>query len=434
MEILLLLISGITCIAALKKPWIGVIAFYILGIFSPESLWPWIFQDSRIAMPIAVATILGTAFALATKRLNVSRLNNKQTKALILFAVIVNISHFMSPYYGIYVGQTLSSGEALTIVNKTIVFYLIAVIAINDNKKLIFLVGVLLFSGVYYAFWSNNVYFSGEMWMYSFMGRLKGPGLYQDENVFSVLFITSIPLMYFLAGEVKNKVFKLLLLLCVPAAWHALFLIGSRGALLSLLITTLILAFRSRSKVFGCIVLSGLLVAVVVYGGSIYERSTNTVKESQVGDSEKAMDPRLKTWAAGWEMIKDYPLLGVGIEQYQVAGLKYITNERVLVAHNTLIQITTQSGIFAGFIYLWLFYNFYKTNRYIIKKSENSLNVSIANGLYVSAIGFFICAIFLNLMITEMLYFLLLVNAVNLNQVNQELLIINEGDSPGPKT
>jgi O-antigen ligase len=264
------------------------------------------------------------------------------------------------------------------------------------------------------------------MWRHSYNGRLGGPGLYEDENVFSVLFITSIPFMYFLAAELKNKVPKLILLMCIPLAWHAIFLIGSRGALISLLVITLVMAFRSKSKTFGYIVLSGLLVAVVIYGGSIYERSTNTIEMAKVEDSEKPLNPRLVTWAAGWEMIKDNPLLGVGITQYQAAGILYIEG-RVQVAHNTLIQISTEAGIFAGLIYLWFFYNFYKTHRYIISKSENSLNVNVANGLYVSSIGFFICAIFLNFMIPEMLYFLLLLNAVNLNQVNDELLTNNVG-------
>jgi O-antigen ligase len=428
MEILLLLITIITCIVALFKPWIGVIAYYILGVFSPKSLWPWIFQDNRISMFVAGATIVGLVFAVITKKLNFSRLNNKQTKALLLFALLVNISHFMSPYYGGYVGQTLHPGDALAIVNKTILFYLISVIAINDNKKLIYLVGVLVVTGVYYAIWSNNIYFSGQMWAHSFAGRLKGPGLYQDENVFSILFITSIPLIYFLASELKNKILNWSLLLCVPLAWHAIFLIGSRGALISLIITTLIIAFRSKSKVFGYTVLVGLFFAVVIYGGTIYKRSTETVEVAQVGNSEKPLNPRFVTWSAGWEMIKDNPLLGVGITQYQAAGPKYITG-RVQVAHNTLIQISTEAGIFAGFIYLWFFYNFHKTHKEIIRKGSNSLNLSIANGLYISSIGFFICAIFLNMMIPEMLYFLLLINAVNLNQVNKELLTNKEGES-----
>jgi O-antigen ligase len=427
MEILLLLITIVTCIFALFNPWIGVIAYYILGIFSPRSFWPWIFQDSRIAMFVGGATIVGLIFAIARKKLSISPLNNKQTKVLLLFALLVNISHFMSPYYGIYVGQTLQPGDALAIVNKTILFYLISVIAINDNKKLIYLVGVLVFTGVYYTIWSNNIYFSGQMWAHSLAGRLKGPGLYQDENVFSVLFITSIPLMYFLASELKNKMLNLSLLLCVPFAWHAIFLIGSRGALVSLIIITLIIAFRSKSKIFGYTVLVGLFFAVVIYGGTIYERSTETVEVAQVENSEQPLNPRLVTWSAGWEMIKDNPLLGVGITQYQAAGVNYIKG-RVQVAHNTLIQISTEAGIFAGFIYLWFFYNFYKNHRYIISKSENSLNVNIANGLYVSSIGFFICAIFLNLMIPEMLYFLLLVNAINLNQVKKELITSKEGE------
>ncbi|MBL4763670.1 MAG: O-antigen ligase family protein [Colwellia sp.] len=427
MEILLIFITLITCIASIVNPWIGVIAYYILGIYSPKSFWPWIFQDSRIAMFVAISTILGLLVAIIQKKIDFNLLNNKQTKMLLLLCIIVNISHFMSPFYGMYVGQTIPPAEALTIFNKTILFYCVSALLINDNRKLMYIIGVLLFTGVIYALWSNKVYFTGEMWKYTDNGRLKGPGLYRDENAFSLLFITSIPLMYFIASSIKNKVLKLSLLACIPLAWHALFLIGSRGALISLLIITLLLAFRSHSKAFGYMVMVGLLFAIVNYGGAIYERSTNTVEAAQMDGREKPLNPRLVTWSAGWEMIKDYPLLGVGIEHYQTAGISYIEG-RVQVAHNTLIQFMSQAGVIAGLIYLWFFVNFYKTSKYIKGKSENKFNLNVSNGLFISTIGFFICAIFLNLMITEMLYFLLLINVINLNQVNKELKVLADGE------
>ncbi len=419
MEYLLLLITLITCITAVVKPWVGVIAYYVLGIYSPKSFWPWIFQDSRISMFVAVSTILGVSFAILQKKIDFSLLNNKQTKVLLILCIIVNISHFMSPFYGVYVGQTIPPAEALTIFNKTILFYCISALLINDNRKFLYVIGVLLFTGIIYSFWSNKVYFTGEMWLHTDNGRLKGPGLYRDENVFSLLFIASIPLMYFIASTIKNKVLKLSLLACIPIAWHALFLIGSRGAMISLLIITILLAFTSQSKIFGYIVLAGLLFAFVNYGGAIYERSTSTVEVAQTKGRDKPLNPRLVTWAAGWEMIKDYPILGVGIEHYQTAGLSYIEG-RVQVAHNTLIQFASQAGVLAGLIYLWFFVNFYKSSKYVRSKSKNNFNIAISNGLFISTVGFFICAIFLNLMITEMLYFLLLINVVNLNLVNRE--------------
>ncbi len=419
-DILLILITLITCIAAITKPWVGVIAYYTLGIFSPNSFWPWIFLDSRISLLVAISTFIGLLFLILNKKIDFSLLNNKQTKVLLLLCLIVNISHFMSPFYGIYVGQSVPPDEALTIFNKTILFYFISALLITDNRKLMYLLGVLLFTGIIYTFWSNKVYFTGEMWKYTDNGRLKGPGLYRDENVFSVLFICAIPFVYFMASVVKNIGIKLFLFFSIPLAWHALFLIGSRGALLALLVISILLALRSNSKIFGFFIFAGLLYALVNHGGAIYDRGTNIVEVAQVNDSEQPLNPRLVTWSAGWEMIKDYPILGVGIEHYQTAGLNYIEG-RVQVAHNTLIQFASQAGILAGIIYLWFFVNFHKSYVFIRAKSKNKFNVNVSNGLLISSIGFFICAIFLNFMITEMLYFLLLINVINLNQVNKKI-------------
>lgn len=417
---LLLIITLISCLAAIARPWIGVIAYYTLALLSPDGFWPWIFNNSRISLYVAIATILGLTFSILKKEINFSNIKNKQTTALILLALVVNTSHFLSPYYGVYVGQIIPPGEALVIFNKLLIFYFISILLIDDNKKLMYLVSVLIVTAIIYTIWSNNIYFSGNLWATSDNGRLKGVGRYLDENVFSVLFVSAIPFIYFYTSILKNKFLKYSVLLMVPLAWHSLFLIGSRGALIALLVTTLVIAFRSHSKIFGSVVLFGLLVAVVNYGGTIYERSTNTVNTAQT-DSEEPLNPRIITWTAGLEMIKDRPLLGVGIEQFQTAGIEYIDG-RVLVAHNTFLQFATQAGLLAGFIYLWFFYNFFITFKFINKASIDPFNLCISNAMFISSIGYFICAIFLNLMITEMLYFLLIINITNLNQVNKEVL------------
>ena len=73
---LLLIITLISCLAAIARPWIGVIAYYTLALLSPDGFWPWIFNNSRISLYVAIATILGLTFSILKKEINFSNKKN----------------------------------------------------------------------------------------------------------------------------------------------------------------------------------------------------------------------------------------------------------------------------------------------------------------------------------------------------------------------
>ncbi|TRX57939.1 O-antigen ligase family protein [Thalassomonas sp. M1454] len=431
MEYLLLFLVAITCITSIFTPWIGVIAYFVLAILSPQSIWPWIFKDLRVSFYIAIATIIGLIIKIVLKEIEFSKLSLPENKALLTLFIIVQISHYLSPYYGTIAPQEIQPDYVLSIFNKIISFFFISILLIDTRDKLKIFTYIVIFSGIYYTYWANAAYLTGDMWLYSDNGRLKGPGSYKDENAFSILFIVSAPFIICQFLKSKHLIIKLSLIIIIPLLWHSVFLSASRGALLALAISNLYLAYQLKSKIIGSLIVATFLTALIYQGGNIYDRFTTTVKASQTTENIEEINPRIKTWIAGIEMAIDNPILGVGVERYQQAGIFYIEG-RVQVAHNTFIQFASQTGIFSSLIFLWLIFTPFKSkyNNKSLPKAQLDMQIPIKTSL----VGFFICSLFLNLMISEFLYLLILFHILNSQLVNpQEALLTNVEDLPLPK-
>lgn len=147
-----------------------------------------------------------------------------------------------------------------------------------------------------------------------------------------------------------------------------LFLTGSRGAIvaviISLLVTLIIAGYRSRKKIqkwlgyfVGALVVMALCMVIFWPSFSkipFIERTSETVKFIQEGN----VPDRISWWESTWEMIKNRPLLGYGLStyrdiyngfrrtDYKVPGPgnmeNFITPE---AAHNEYLNIAATQGI-----------------------------------------------------------------------------------------
>jgi probable O-glycosylation ligase (exosortase A-associated) len=269
--------------------------------------------------------------------------------------------------------------------------------------------------------------------------RLNGPGensIYSDENTFSMLFVTGIPFLFYTAQSSKRWYVKCLLLLVVPFAWHAVFLTGSRGGLVGIAAITIVMGLRSKKKILVTGVLASCLIAAFIYqGGYLRKRSTTMVEYEEDGS---AMG-RINAWKAGFEMAKDHPLTGVGIGNFMTAYPKY-SNTRVRVAHNTIVQLFSETGFLSSLAYLLLFWTVYRQGRKLHKTptaaSLSVVMINIRHATECSLFGFFICSLFLNLGTFEIFYYILIVHAVWLkiyrssNQINEQALLNTATPNP----
>ena len=242
-----------------------------------------------------------------------------------------------------------------------------------------------------------------------------------------MLYVVAVPIFYYLSVGTRYRIIRYGYWLAIPLAWHALFLTGSRGALLSLIVTTLYIFFRSYNKKASIILFVGLIVAIATQSGQLLTRITDTISVEEQererafiensDDSpeiDKPVDPRLISWEVGLSIMYDYPLLGIGAANFMRAFPQYeLSGSEPHVAHNTFVQFGAASGVGAALVYL---YFLYLRLRNVVqkpnpeKKHAHGYKRDFLDDLLNSTfIGFYTVALFLDLMINEMTYFIFLV-------------------------
>jgi len=281
MTLPLVIFLAISCLIAVAIPWMGVVIYYIMAVGQLTAFYPHHFGQNRVFLFLTLASLIGLGIATAARQVDWRRLLQFPSLLMMLLVVVVNVSAAVSPFqeFEDVKRGVLSPLELLETFNKIMVYYFLSVLLINTRAKLITLISGIAFVTLYYAFWANKVYLTGELWLFGDNGRLGGPGgsnaQYHDENYLAMMFLIATPILYYLAIGVPNKLLRFALWLWIPLSWHGLFLTGSRGAFLSLGVVCIYIFFRSYSKKASLIFMLAFAVAVVDQSGQLINRVTS---------------------------------------------------------------------------------------------------------------------------------------------------------------
>jgi putative inorganic carbon (HCO3(-)) transporter len=407
-----------TSVMSLFRPWVGVVCAYLFVILVPQAVWYWNFEDLRPVYWVLLPTLVGFAFGLLRKEYDLSAIMNRRNLFLLILWLCFTISYYAGPYVddmGPY--RFTDPSWAVSIFNKVFLLYFVACLCIDTEKKLKVLVYVFVVSVVYLVYWANDQYLSGR-----FYGRLAGPvdvhgvGSYADENNFAMMFVTLLPYLWFGRFLFRRRLIRWGLCLMIPLGWHAIFLTGSRGALIGVAVTILVIAMRSRQRLLGLWLIPAFIVAYQWQAGKVMKERADTISEYS---TETSASSRLEAWAAALNMISDHPLTGVGLNSFGPAFPHY-SDKTPREAHNTLFQITAESGIFAGTAYLLIVVSsivglWRQGSRLRPIESEPGANTLylISEATLVAFCGLFACSMFLSLQMFEIFYCLCLtVNAI----------------------
>ncbi|MFO7717679.1 MAG: O-antigen ligase family protein, partial [Desulfohalobium sp.] len=347
-EVLLYLLMAGTCLAALARPWIGVMAAYVFVVLGPQHIWWWNFQGIRPFFTIAIATIIGIVLAATRGDIDFSFLKTKINGLLLLLFVCITLSYFFGAYINGGPGPRFYNPEMIyERIMKIYIFYFLAVLCITDDKKFKYLSLVMVFSIMYLVYWANNQYLIGN-----WGGRLGGPrsiygGHYVDENGFAMLFVMGLPFLYYIGYYFKSFFLRYGMWLIIPFGWHAIFLTGSRGGLVGLGLVMLMTALRSPKKWIGLLLIPAFIFAYQWQAGSVMQdRATGITQTEQTTTAQT----RFQAWDAAWEMMKSHPLFGVGVASMGPAFPDFSPHSP-RVAHNAYFQTGAESGMVAFLAY-----------------------------------------------------------------------------------
>ncbi|MCK4790589.1 MAG: O-antigen ligase family protein [Desulfobacteraceae bacterium] len=432
-KILLAIIIASTVSVSLFRPWIGVIAYYLLALLGPQYIWWWNFEGLRVSLWVGGSAILGVAIHALHGQYDFKFLKTRQNFWVLLLFCFIFISYFFGPYVSSAINKSsfFNPDKVFNSATKIFLFYFCATLAINDFKKLRFFCIIFIISTIYLIYWANLQYFT-ENWNQFNMGRLMGPmsidegSIYRDENAFAMFFVTGVPFIYFMGVYVLKNWFRYVLWAIIPLGWHAIFLTGSRGGLVGLGAIIFFSLLQSKKKILSLLIIPLFIFAYQWQAGDIMKERTETIADYQ---GESSAEARLIAWRAGFKMITDYPFTGVGLSSF-MSAFPFYSYDNPRVAHNTFVQFAAESGVGAGLSYLLIALTFFLSSRRIKKWCKDKQEhpdiqwIQYSNDAStVSFSGLIVCSLFLSLNFYEIFFYLLIINnslAVLCSSTNEE--------------
>ncbi|MFH1857142.1 MAG: O-antigen ligase family protein, partial [Candidatus Omnitrophota bacterium] len=312
---------------------------------------------------------------------------SKENFLLILYLALVIISGIKS--------WDFSSSALIQQTIKVAVLYLIIVNMIKTRRQALIIIGVIVVIGTIAALMGSYQYFTGA-------SRVEGPE--RDPNFFAMHLVLAFPIVVNLIWMQKKKLMKVVLVGITVLFLATIVFTYSRMAMLALGGVIALLAVRPffqkprrRAPLISLIVM--IILAVPFIPSSYWLRAKTIVLRK--GDI--SIESRLNALQAGLEMIRDYPVRGVGFGIFQYKYIEYARPSYIfhgrMSAHNMYIELAAESGIPA--LVAFLFVVFFalkelKKARRIFQDKGDVLLLDISNAIEIAIIGFLIGGFFLS--------------------------------------
>ncbi|MFP5265436.1 MAG: O-antigen ligase family protein [Blastocatellia bacterium] len=104
------------------------------------------------------------------------------------------------------------------------------------------------------------------------------------------------------------------------------------------------------------IVAAAIALGTVWIGAEgIINRASESVDQMKGGDAQGELFSRTEVWKDSWKIIRDYPIMGIGLGAYETVFPAYARNNGMLLidyAHNDYIQVLTDAGAAGGLLAL----------------------------------------------------------------------------------
>lgn len=417
-RVIVMCLLGIVSLVSVVSPWVGAVTGYLFVALRPQDIWYWDLAGFRLVFWVLFATGIGFVIGIITRRINLEGLKHRRNLFLLILLVCSVISYYFGPFTHVAGPYRFENATfRLHELYKIFVLFLVATVCIDRERRLKVLYGVLVVSGIYMTYWANHQYLIGL-----YFGRLNGPmtpnggGMYGDQNAFAMLFVVLSPFIWYWGAIQRRSILKWGIWIVIPFCWSAVFLTGSRGGLLGLGVTIVLIVLRSNRRILGFALIPAFVFVFFWQGGTVMLRRAGTITNYQQNASA---NDRIESWRAALKMIRDHPITGVGLASYGPAFPHY-SDKQPREAHDTFLQIAAESGVIAGLMYLLVVFGSLLAlwkNGIQMKKADpeaiHSFLYAANEATLVGFAGLVVCSIFLSLQDFEIFYCLVVMtNAV----------------------
>lgn len=369
----------------------------------PQALYPVL-----DIMPYAQIVLLLTLVVAMVKGKFFSTPNTVNT-LLIVFLIII----ILSSAFG------FDPGHSFSMIPDFLAWFLIYFLIINivntEKRFLVFMLSFLL-----YSFKMSQHSFRGwasQGFGFSNWGTGGGPGWFNNSGEFGIQMCVffSLAVCFFWALKEHWPFWKKVLFALFPiTAVTGMISSASRGALLGGGAVMLVLFLKSKYKIKGTIVL--LLILGVIFLAIPAEQK---LRFQEAGDDRTSIT-RVERWEKGLEMVKRYPLLGVGYKNWEGADRRLFSGSGGY-SHNVFIECMSELGYSGLLVFnLMIFFTFinnYQTRRIVeIELGRNKFIFYMAHGLDGALVGYLVSGFFVTVLYYPY-FWINLAMTVALNQV-----------------
>jgi putative inorganic carbon (HCO3(-)) transporter len=388
--ILAIVIPG--CIAALRRPWIGIMLWTWLSIMNPHRYTFGIAYSAPLAAMSVGAIVLGL---MMTKERDTPFKGNPAV-LLAVFMAWMTLSWL--------VGLDIEGDyEQWKKVMKIDVMVLIALAVLHDKKHIFALmwvcvasIALLAVKGGLFTIMSGGSY------------RVWGPpgSFIGGNNEFALAVVMTIPLLRFLQLQLSNAwarhAMTITMVLCAAAALGS----QSRGALLAIVAMVLTLWWRGKNKIGVGAVLVVLAVALVAFMPDSWSDRMSTI---QTYDDDASAMGRINAWWVAWNIAWHYPF-GVGFNPATVDLFArfgpYPDVPRA--AHSIYFQILGNHGYVGLFLFLGIWIASWRSAGWLRSRKdlppEAKWTADLGAMAQVSLVGFAVGGAFLSLAYFDLPY------------------------------
>jgi probable O-glycosylation ligase (exosortase A-associated) len=343
--IIMVCLTLLGAIGAFYRPFMGVAVYYLFATLRPQFLWEWALpqnvQWSRFVSLATLAAALGVSAGLnppVPPGVERARLRLGRSQILIaLFALWIAVTYF-----------TAKSQDAAFdyFVEYIKIFAMMAasMVLLRTVAQLYCLVIVAALSLGYIAFEVNHLYLRN-----GYLGIAKNGYGGLDNNGAGLMLAMGVPICILLWDHIRGR-WRWFFLAVTPVIIHAVLMTYSRGAMLSLLVTSPLVALRCKRRLqIAALGAFLFVVGVPIMAGPEIQARFFTLEKNEEDDSANT---RRQAWAAAWKMANENPIFGLGIRNANLFSFQYGADIPGRTIHSQYLQIAADNGFVGLGLYL----------------------------------------------------------------------------------
>ncbi len=292
---------------------------------------------------------------------------------------------------------------------KVVLIYLVAVHTLTSTNRIVTLAG--LWCVAYLLFPIRGTIVNYFLVGYRMEGRAIWNYVYQNPNDLAALTMITATLGMALFFTLRRPVHRKSVLAGIVASGLIILLSGSRGVMIGTAVAMAVFLWDRRRNTKTLLLFAAFGLAAIVFAPDVVRERMRTIGEDPGADwvrevDDGSMKERLAVWETALEIVRDYPVFGVGIGSFSKANYEYgarkdevfgLAGAPTQDAHSTYLTVWTELGTIGLLLYLMFFaaswYRVFRTKQMAKRARRTDLAIPLA-ALEAGVLGYFVACLF----------------------------------------